>query len=84
MSLSVTISKKLSLMAFPYNVYYPSPAGGRTEIRHGKFFTDGEGNFEISFEAVPDKGVSKESRPIFNFSIDVMISDVIFRTIKLL
>lgn len=46
------------------------------EIAHGEITTDAKGNFKISFLAVPDKSVSKEDLPIFNYEITVDVTDI--------
>ncbi len=46
------------------------------EITHGESITDASGNFSIQFKAIPDKSVSKESLPVFNYEITADITDV--------
>lgn len=54
--------------------YYPvSPA---MEIVNGVMKTNEKGEFDISFTAIPDPSVPKESKPAFNYSISADITDL--------
>ncbi|MEN8123655.1 MAG: MG2 domain-containing protein [Bacteroidota bacterium] len=46
------------------------------EIIHGEGLTDAEGNYEITFKAIPDLKVLKESQPTFSYQIYVDITDI--------
>jgi uncharacterized protein YfaS (alpha-2-macroglobulin family)/predicted DCC family thiol-disulfide oxidoreductase YuxK len=46
------------------------------EITHGESVTDASGNFEITFKAIPDQSVDKNSLPIFNYEITADVTDL--------
>ena len=46
------------------------------EITHGESITDASGNFSIEFKAIPDKSISKENLPVFNYEITADVTDV--------
>jgi uncharacterized protein YfaS (alpha-2-macroglobulin family) len=52
------------------------PRGESTEIINGTAVTDSAGNFTITFDAVPDAKLPKESNPVFNFSVHADVTDV--------
>ncbi len=58
---------------FPYGYYYPD---NETLIDQGEFTSDANGNFEISFVAKGDDDVDKDDLPVFDFSIEVFVSDI--------
>lgn len=45
------------------------------QIAAGNGFTKDDGNFEISFVALPDETINKKVNPIFNYTIDVKVTD---------
>ena len=53
--------------------YYQSE---ELEVTHGESITDAEGNYEITFKAIPDLKVSKESQPTFNYKIYADVTDI--------
>jgi uncharacterized protein YfaS (alpha-2-macroglobulin family) len=53
--------------------YYNAEA---QEITFGKSTTNNKGEFEITFKALPDKSVSKDNLPIFNYEVTADITDV--------
>ncbi|APX99461.1 alpha-2-macroglobulin family protein [Lacinutrix venerupis] len=46
------------------------------EITQGETTTDASGNYEITFKAIPDESVDKESLPIFNYEITADVTDI--------
>ncbi|MGM0442285.1 MAG: alpha-2-macroglobulin family protein [Elusimicrobiota bacterium] len=62
---------------FPFHRWWflPPPPSPTTEIAHGTVYTDNRGNFKIEFKAVPDKSISKEDDPVFNYSITASVTD---------
>jgi hypothetical protein len=60
----------------PYYYYWRYPQGLQSqEIAHGGGTTDGQGNFKLSFQAIPDKSVSKEDNPVFSYKIEIDVID---------
>jgi len=57
-----------------YWYYRPSVSSESQEITHGESTTDADGNFKITFKALPDLKVKKETQPTFNYKV---IADVI-------
>ena len=54
----------------------PSYNNEAQEITFGETLTDAEGNFEVTFKAIPDPSVSKGNRPIFNYEIIADVTDI--------
>ncbi len=50
--------------------------GGEMEITNGTTTTDENGEFTISFDAVPDKSISKDKNPEFSYKIYADVVDV--------
>jgi len=46
------------------------------EITNGETTTDAQGNFEITFKAIPDNSVAKENTPVFTYEIEADITDI--------
>ncbi|MDX8553180.1 MG2 domain-containing protein [Tenacibaculum sp. 1B UA] len=46
------------------------------EITHGELTTDAQGNFSITFKALPDESVNKENLPVFEYEITADVTDV--------
>jgi len=46
------------------------------EIAHGESTTDKDGNFEITFKAIPDESVDKTNLPVFNYEITADVTDL--------
>jgi uncharacterized protein YfaS (alpha-2-macroglobulin family) len=46
------------------------------EITHGETITNDKGEFEITFKAIPDQSVDKNSLPIFNYEITADVTDL--------
>jgi uncharacterized protein YfaS (alpha-2-macroglobulin family) len=56
--------------------YKPIPYTEEQEIVNGETTTDEFGNFNVSFEAIPDKKVAKNSFPVFQYQINADITDI--------
>ncbi|MFA5404876.1 MAG: alpha-2-macroglobulin family protein, partial [Ignavibacteria bacterium] len=54
--------------------YYPSSP--EVEILNGTTKTNENGEFDIKFNAIPDKSVPKESKPYFTYSITADVTDI--------
>ncbi|MDP5106402.1 MAG: MG2 domain-containing protein, partial [Polaribacter sp.] len=54
----------------------PNPASNSQEIINGESITDASGNFSITFKALPDESVSKESLPTFTYEITADVTDI--------
>ncbi|WP_149274809.1 alpha-2-macroglobulin family protein [Pareuzebyella sediminis] len=50
--------------------------GSPQEIAYGKTKTDDSGGYEITFKAIPDKSVSKENLPTFQYEIIADVTDI--------
>ncbi|MGC4103262.1 alpha-2-macroglobulin family protein [Ferruginibacter sp.] len=48
----------------------------QTEITNGEVTTDSKGGFTITFKALPDESVSKESQPVFNYEVSADVTDI--------
>lgn len=44
-------------------------------VKQGETTTDTDGKYEFSFEAVPDLKVAKKDLPVFNYSIEIDVTD---------
>ncbi|QNM84279.1 carboxypeptidase-like regulatory domain-containing protein [Polaribacter pectinis] len=63
---------------YPSWYYWRRPNVGSEsqEITNGETITNDKGEFEIIFKAIPDKSVSKESLPVFNYEITADVTDI--------
>ena len=52
------------------------PFSQPTEVAYGDLKTDGEGKFTISFPAIPDNSISRNSEPVFNYLLTADITDI--------
>ncbi|WP_196890640.1 alpha-2-macroglobulin family protein [Aureivirga marina] len=70
-----TVERKVNLPNWYYrtNGYSYSPA---QQIANGEVITDAEGNYTIPFKAIPDESYSKEFLPVFNYEINVSVTDI--------
>ncbi|MFV9550073.1 alpha-2-macroglobulin family protein [Algibacter sp. PT7-4] len=59
-----------------YFWYRPWANSEPQEITHGKTTTNNKGEFEITFKAIPDQSVDKNSLPIFNYEITADVTDL--------
>lgn len=46
------------------------------EIVHGETVTDADGNFNISFAAIPDKTIDPKTDPVFDYYVSADITDI--------
>jgi uncharacterized protein YfaS (alpha-2-macroglobulin family) len=64
---------------FPYWWYYWHgyyPTSPEVEILNGTTKTNDNGEFEINFNAIPDKTVPKDSKPYFTYKISADVTDI--------
>jgi len=64
---------------FPYWHWFwwrPYPTSDPMEITFGETTTDENGNYTITFEAIPDKSLDAEDLPVFNYEIIADITDI--------
>lgn len=52
------------------------PTSQGREISHGETMTDAQGNFNISFKAIPDKSVDATNLPIFIYEVIADVTDI--------
>ncbi|MGB5499966.1 MAG: MG2 domain-containing protein, partial [Maribacter sp.] len=66
------------VVKFPGWYYWHRPSFNSTpqEIAHGETMTDASGEYKISFKAIPDNSVEKESLPIFNYEVIADVTDI--------
>lgn len=50
--------------------------GSEQEITHGETLTDANGNYQITFKALPDASVLKSSLPTFQYEITADVTDI--------
>lgn len=55
------------------SMYPPSPS---MEIANGVATTDANGNFTITFKAIPDATISKNTNPVFHYTIHADVTDI--------
>ncbi|WP_159951518.1 alpha-2-macroglobulin family protein [Polaribacter septentrionalilitoris] len=56
--------------------YRPRPTAQAQEITHGESTTDASGNFVVTFKALADETVDKESLPVFSYEINADVTDI--------
>jgi len=65
---------------FPPWFYYWRPVyytdSPRMEIAGGTTVTDENGAFTISFEAIPDRSISKAWEPVFHYTVEIHVTDL--------
>ncbi|WP_170110083.1 alpha-2-macroglobulin family protein [Kordia periserrulae] len=63
---------------YPQWIYwrYPYINSSSQQITSGETITDANGNFEITFKAIPDASTSKKLLPIFDYAITADITDI--------
>jgi uncharacterized protein YfaS (alpha-2-macroglobulin family) len=59
---------------YAWRGYYPSSE--TTEITNGTVMSNDTGGFVIPFEAVPDRAVPAESKPIFTYQLYIDVTDI--------
>lgn len=65
--------------SFPYCYWAwwrPRPVSPQVEILQGSTLTDPSGAFSIEFEAIPDRNISSETKPQFNYQLIVDVVDI--------
>ncbi len=65
--------------SFPYWWYYwwgYYPQSPQIEVQNGELETDADGRFVITFKAIPDYSVNKNSCPIFNYAVYADVTDL--------
>jgi len=58
-----------------YCWWWPPNPGSSQEIEHGQTRTDTDGSFRVTFKAVPDRTVAKESEPTFSYTVYADVTD---------
>jgi len=56
--------------------YWPIPSSPEVEIINGFATTDDEGKYQFVFQAIPDKEISQELKPVFNYQVFVDVTDL--------
>ncbi|RYY13626.1 MAG: hypothetical protein EOO04_31575, partial [Chitinophagaceae bacterium] len=59
-----------------YKIWPPYGNQEEMEITNGVAKTDADGNFSISFKAIPDETVDKKNQPIFDYEVTANITDI--------
>jgi hypothetical protein len=64
--------------SFPYWYYYwwSPPYVKDAEIKKGELKTDKNGNFKITFKAVPDQSIPKKNNPVFTYVVSADVTDI--------
>ncbi|WP_196885272.1 alpha-2-macroglobulin family protein [Aureivirga sp. CE67] len=70
---SVNRTVNLPYWYYRTNGFGYSPA---QQIAIGEVITDVEGNYTIPFKAVPDENYAKDFLPVFNYSVEVSVTDI--------
>jgi hypothetical protein len=55
---------------------WPPYPQNEVEIANGQAVTGTDGNFGITFKAIPDAGIDPKNQPVFNYSITADITDI--------
>ena len=75
-----TVSYRVSRQArfiYPWLFYRrPMPNVPDMEITSGTTTTDANGNFKLDFAAIPDLSIDKKLDPVFDYSVQVDITDI--------
>ena len=62
---------------YPWLFYRrPMPNAGKMEITNGTTTTDASGNFSLTFSAIPDLTIDKKLDPVFDYAVEVDITDI--------
>lgn len=66
------------LVRYPNWYYWRMPYNNSApqEIKHGVTETDANGNYQITFKAIPEKSANKENLPVFNYEITADVTDI--------
>lgn len=65
--------------SFPYWCYWRwgfSPYSRTQEVTHGEMVSDEKGNYEIEFEAIEDKSVSRKFYPTYTYTVYADVTDI--------
>ena len=57
-------------------IFPPGAFSSTVAIAHGESSTDENGNFNISFLALPDESLDKNDQPIFNYDVTADVTDI--------
>lgn len=60
---------------FPPWCWWYWDAGSSQEIAHGTTVTDKNGEFFVKFNALPDRSISPDTEPVFNYTIHADVTD---------
>ncbi|HEX6334334.1 MAG TPA: MG2 domain-containing protein, partial [Flavisolibacter sp.] len=52
------------------------PQGEPMEIAHGEVITDAGGRFQLAFQAIPDKSISRNMDPVFDYHVYADVTDL--------
>jgi len=65
---------------YPYRYfgrgYFPYFRGQETEIASGTVTTDDQGEFMVSFKAIPDESIDRKFLPVFHFNVTADVTDI--------
>jgi uncharacterized protein YfaS (alpha-2-macroglobulin family) len=63
--------------SFPYWCYWWRIPASSPDfvVKNGTTTTDGEGNFTFNFDAIPDLKLQKKDKPVFNYEVNIDITD---------
>jgi len=65
---------------FPYWAYKhwnrPSPYSSGVEIKSGVVTTNAQGEYTLEFDALPDKSLSPEDKPVFTYQVTANVTDI--------
>lgn len=59
-----------------YYWYRPASFSEPQEITHGESTTNDKGEFEITFKAIPDSSIDKNTLPVFNYEVTADVTDI--------
>lgn len=60
----------------PRKIFPPYGRDAAMEIANGETVTDADGNFTISFKAIPDETVAKKDQPTFYYEVTADVTDI--------
>ncbi|PIF00917.1 MAG: alpha-2-macroglobulin [Maribacter sp.] len=63
------------IVNYPRWCYWYWPTAPQ-EITQGETLTDGSGNYQLKFKAIPDESADRDSSPIFNYEITADVTDI--------
>lgn len=68
---------RVARFIYPW-LYYKRgmPGGSAMEIANGSTTTDINGNFTLNFNAIPDLTIDKKLDPVFDYSVEVDVTDI--------